>query len=146
MTAGAARRAEPFLADTSVWTRRRHPSIAPWFDVSVAEGDVAMCEMVALEILHAARTAAEYTQLERALRALPWMAIDARVTARALEISGLLAERGNAHHRSVKHADLFIAATAEVHGVELVHYDRDYDAIRQVTGQPARWVAPRDSL
>ena len=40
---------------------------------------------------------------------------------------------GRAAHRSVPHADLLIAATAEISGIELVHYDRDYDLIAQKT-------------
>jgi len=28
----------------------------------------------------------------------------------------------------------------------VVHYDEDYDLIAQVTGQQARWLAPRGSL
>jgi len=134
------------LADTSVWTRRRNPHIAPWFAAAVADGQVAMTDMVALEILHAARNPDEYANVERSLHAMPWLAMTERVCRRALEVSGLLAARGHAHHRSVKHPDLFIAATAEVHGVELVHCDKDYDAIRHLTRQPTRWAAPKESL
>jgi len=104
-----------------------------------------MCEMVALEVLHSARDSAEYRRLELALRELPWLQTTAAVSARAMAVSGLLAAQRDAHHRSVKIPDLFIAATAEVHGVELVHYDRDFDAIQAVTGQPARWVVARGS-
>jgi hypothetical protein len=35
---------------------------------------------------------------------------------------------------------------AEAHGLALVHYDVDFDAIAGVTGQPMRWLAPRGSL
>jgi hypothetical protein len=34
--------------------------------------------------------------------------------------------------------DLIIAATAELHGAEVVHVDSDYDLIAQVTDQPIR--------
>jgi len=46
----------------------------------------------------------------------------------------------------VQPADLLIAAAAERAGLTLVHHDRDYDTIAEVTGQPARWVAPRVPL
>jgi len=65
---------------------------------------------------------------------------------RAIEVQGLLAGQGRAQHRSVKHPHLLIAAAAELAGIGLVHYDKDLDAISAVTGQPARWVAPRGSL
>jgi predicted nucleic acid-binding protein len=42
-------------------------------------------------------------------------------------------------------ADLLIAATAERHGVTVLHYDADYDLIAEVTGQLTQWVVPRGS-
>jgi predicted nucleic acid-binding protein len=48
--------------------------------------------------------------------------------------------------RSVKIADLVIAATAEDAGVAVWHYDRDYERIADVTGQPHEWIAPAGSL
>ena len=38
--------------------------------------------------------------------------------------------------------DLVIAATAELHGLTLLHRDRDFGVIAQVTGQPVRWYGP----
>jgi predicted nucleic acid-binding protein len=40
----------------------------------------------------------------------------------------------------VKIPDLLIAATAEKAGLTVLHYDRDYDRIAEVTGQPTEWV------
>jgi len=34
------------------------------------------------------------------------------------------------------------AAVAERHGVRVLHYDRDFDLIAEVTGQPVEWVVP----
>ena len=31
------------------------------------------------------------------------------------------------------------AATAELHGLTLLHHDRDFDVIARVTGQSLRW-------
>ena len=45
-------------------------------------------------------------------------------------------------HRSVKLPDLIIAAIARRHHAIVLHYDRDYDAIADVTGQPMQWLAP----
>jgi predicted nucleic acid-binding protein len=50
------------------------------------------------------------------------------------------------HHRRVKHPDLLIAAAAESAGVPVLHYDRDFEAIAAVTGQPMRWIAPMGSV
>ncbi|WP_069601520.1 PIN domain-containing protein [Mycobacterium kyorinense] len=42
--------------------------------------------------------------------------------------------------------DLIIAATAELHGATVLHYDADYDRIAAVTGQATEWVATKGSL
>jgi predicted nucleic acid-binding protein len=134
------------LADTSVWARKAHPQLRPWFAAALAAGELAICDMVALELLHSASTPELYTGLAADLTGLSWFRMDQAEWRRAIEVYGLLAARGNALHRSVRHADLLIAAAAELRGVTLVHYDQDFDTIVEVTGQPARWVEPRGSL
>jgi predicted nucleic acid-binding protein len=54
--------------------------------------------------------------------------------------------RPNSVHKQVKIADLLVAAAAESAGVEVLHYDADFEVIAVVTGQPIRWLAPRGSL
>ncbi len=39
-----------------------------------------------------------------------------------------------------------IAATAELAGLAVLHYDRDYDLIAEITGQNVEWVVPRGSV
>jgi predicted nucleic acid-binding protein len=36
--------------------------------------------------------------------------------------------------------DLLIAAAAELAGLVVLHYDRDYDRIAKVTGQRTKWI------
>ena len=48
--------------------------------------------------------------------------------------------------RAVRFPDLLIAATAERHGLVVIHYDADYDLIAAITGQPCEWVAPQGSI
>ena len=38
------------------------------------------------------------------------------------------------------------AAVAEAHGAILIHYDRHFDVIQRVTGQPMEWLARRGTL
>jgi predicted nucleic acid-binding protein len=102
--------------------------------------------MVVLELLHSASSPALYRQLEDELQAMPWIRMGRTEWERAITVYGLLSDRGRAAHRSVPHADLLISAAAEISGIELVHYDRDYDLIAAVTGQPAAWARPRGSL
>ena len=136
----------PELADTSVWSRRRAPAIASWWSEALLAGEIGICEMVELELLHSARSGEEMRELRRNLGALPHGTMSARAWTRAIDVYQLLADRSAQHHRSVPLPDLLIAAAAEEAGWTLVHYDEDYDRIAAVTHQPARWVADRGSL
>ncbi len=52
---------------------------------------------------------------------------------RAVEVLTLLAERG--HHRAPSIPDLLIAATAELARLTVLHLDKDFDLIAELTGQ-----------
>lgn len=66
------------------------------------------------------------------------------VLARAVNVQDALANRSQ--HGGAKIADLLIAATADAAGLVVLHYDRDYDLIAQVTGQPTEWIVPAGSV
>ena len=134
------------LADTSVWARKTHPLLREWFTSAIEAGEIAGCDMIALELLHSARNPPEFAQVEDGLRGLPWVEPDAADWLRAREVYRVLGGRPGMAQRSVKHPDLLIAAAAERAGLTLVHYDADYETIAQITGQPMRWAAPRGSL
>jgi predicted nucleic acid-binding protein len=134
------------LADTSVWARKAHPVLRDWFASAIEEGEIAGCDMIALELLHSARNPAEFAQVEDGLRGLPWVEPHPADWLRAREVYRVLGGRAGMMQRSVKHPDLLIAAGAERAGLTLVHYDADYEAIAEITGQPVRWAAPRGTL
>jgi predicted nucleic acid-binding protein len=137
------------LADTSAWawSRRADQPLARWaFDRRLEIGLIATCDMVRLELLRSARNVREFDKLRRRLSALPGPAIGVREWKRALAVYRDLAAQSGAHQRSVKHADLLVAAAAECAGIAVLHYDEDFERIAQVTGQPHRWLAPRGSL
>jgi hypothetical protein len=50
----------------------------------------------------------------------------------------LLTQSG--HHRAPSIPDLLIAATAEKLGMSVLHADKDFDLIVELTGQPAEWL------
>ena len=134
------------LADTSAWIvsrRAEQPDVRADFDERVRNGEIATCDMVRLELLYSARTPAEYAQLAESLEALPDCPIGKPEWQRALDVYRALAERGAKHQRQVKHADLLIAAAAEAAGVEILHYDQDYEVVALITGQPHRWLLAR---
>jgi predicted nucleic acid-binding protein len=131
------------LADTSAWVvSRRIPELRGVFDDLVVDGRVAMCDQVALELLYSTRDQAEFQDRRGQLSALPQCPIGAPEWTRALDVFEQLSALGPLHHRQVKIADLLIAAAAEGAGVEVLHYDRDFDLIAGVTGQTVRWIAP----
>lgn len=54
--------------------------------------------------------------------------------ARAVEVQGMLADRG--HHGGPSVPDLLIAAIAELSRLTVLHQDKDFDLIADITGQP----------
>jgi predicted nucleic acid-binding protein len=131
-----------YLADTSAWHRSGRAS-RRWREL-IESYQLALCTPVALELLVSARSSADYESLADALRAVPHLPIDARVEAVAERTQAALAHRGQ--HRGPTPVDLLIAGVAEVYGAVLVHYDRHFDAIARVTGQPMEWLARRGSV
>lgn len=135
------------LADTSAWfASRRAPELRSQFDEHVESGAIATCDAVKLELLFTARNAGELTARRAELDLLPQCPIGPAEFRRALDVYEELAKQGGLHHRRVKHPDLLIAAAAEAAGLSLLHYDRDFETIAAVTGQPTRWIAPPGSL
>ncbi len=133
------------LADTSVWARKGKPGL-DWFALALEDGQIAVCDMVVMELLWSARDSADFRATERALLACPWLSIEPRDWGEARRVFRELAARGPLHHRQVNTPDLLIAAVAARHAVTVVHYDSDYEIIASVTGQPTRWAAPSGSL
>lgn len=123
------------LADTSVWVaaiRQRNHS----FFTAVEDGTVATCAPVVLELLVGAPNPDALREWRTVMSALPRIAIDASTTDRAEEVVELLATRPGGRHRAVPAADLLIAACAEHAEVPLLHADRHFATIANVTGQP----------
>jgi hypothetical protein len=135
------------LADTSVWhLHRRRLDLEIMFREKLIRGLIGTCAMVSLELLQGARNGREFDKRKLEMDELPQFPIAAREWGRAIDVYRELAHQGGAHQRSVGHADLLIAAAAESAGVELLHYDEDFDRIAAITGQPTRWIAPRGTL
>ncbi len=137
------------LADSSawIWSRRQaYPDLRRWFDERLESGQIATCDQVRLELLYGTSSAAEHERRRNELDALDTCPITPREWRRAIEVQGELAGLGPDHQKAVKPADLLIAAAAEAAGVELLHYDNDFEFVEQITGQPLRRLAPRGSL
>jgi predicted nucleic acid-binding protein len=131
------------LADKSALEQRRNSNEARnLLERLLYEGVLASCHLVALEVLYSARNLNDYEVLLADIEALPWLDVTKEVMDRAMSVQHLLATRGQ--HR-LPIPDLVVAATAEVHGATVLHYDHDFDVIASLTGQPTQWVVPRGS-
>jgi predicted nucleic acid-binding protein len=133
-----------FLADKSAWARFAVPAVAEVLEPLLEQEDVATCAVIDLEVLFCVRSGAEHGAVRAERRGLPRLAMPNRVFERAIDVQGLLARRGQ--HRAASIPDLLIAATAEHHGVAVLHYDADFDLIAEATGQPMQWVVARGTV
>jgi predicted nucleic acid-binding protein len=134
-----------YLADTSAWRRSgARADIAGRWESLLKRGELAICAPIELELLYSARGPREYEDLQNDMEALPWLPLDARAELHALRAQAGLAAASQ--HRGPGPIDLLIAGVAEARGAILLHYDRHFDAIAEVTGQPMEWLAPRGSL
>jgi len=133
------------LADTSAWTNRhKDPAVDQDFEDRILADEIATCPMVVMELLWTSRSQQEFEDLRRDLDALAKVTIDQDSWDRAMEVWRELVFQGR--HRQVKIPDLLVAASAEIAGLSVCHYDGGFDVIAAVTGQSVRAIAPIGSL
>lgn len=132
-----------YLADTSAWVVT---GLLPQWEDSFTSGDVATCPVVELEFRFTAQSSKAHKTFAEIRSNLVSVPLTEKVGTRALDVQVLLSRKNQMGHRSVGPADLLIAACAELAGLTVLHYDKDYDLIAEVTGQPCEWIAPRGSL
>jgi predicted nucleic acid-binding protein len=135
-----------FLIDTSALVRLlRDSGVRVRWQPQITAGVIGLCPVTELEMLHGARSKAEREEwLELLTSAFTWVGVPDRVYVRASEVQVAMTARGT--HRSAGAIDLLLAATAELNGLTLIHYDHDFDEIVKVTGQPAVWLAAPGSI
>jgi predicted nucleic acid-binding protein len=135
-----------YLLDTSAFSSlvRDEATAAPWRR-DLSAGHLAICAVTELEILFSARSKADRDSYLHLIRAtFDWVVMPERVFDRAAEVQAVLTDQGT--HRSAGPVDLLVAAAAELHGLVLLHYDRDFLQIARATGQRLRWVAEPGSV
>ncbi|RVX47230.1 hypothetical protein EDD27_10153 [Nonomuraea polychroma] len=134
-----------YLLDKSALARiRTSDVVAKALHPLYAARVVATCSVIDLEVLYSARDFGHYQRILQAQRECISLPVDQEVQRRAMEVQMQLVKRS--HHRGIGPNDLLIAACAEVHGATVLHYDRDFDVIAEVTGQPTLWVVPPGSV
>ena len=125
-----------WLIDKSALVRLGNATEGPTWADRVARGLVRVSTVTRLEIGYSARTGDELRAgLRRPpLASMPVEYLTPAIEDRAVEVQQLLADRG--HHRGPAVPDLLIAATAELAGLAVLHLDKDFELIADVTGQP----------
>lgn len=133
-----------YLVDKSALARMSIEPVKKRLAPIIEAGEAATCAIVDLEVLYSARNHEEHERIRRR-RALAYASIPVteETFERAIAIQGELAKIGR--HR-VPIPDLIIAAAAEAAGMVILHYDRDFETIAQVTRQPIEWVVERGSV
>lgn len=125
-----------WLIDRSALVRLSQSADAIEWASRVERGLVRISTVTRLEVGYSARTAADHRVLlgEPPISSMPIEYLTPRIEDRALELQFGLAERGQ--HRAPSVPDLLIAATAELAELTVLHVDKDFELIAEVTGQP----------
>ena len=116
------------------------PDAALWAN-RIERGLVAITTVTRLEVGYSARSASDLGQaLDTApIASMPVEYLTPAIEDRAIQIQRLLAERGQ--HRAPSIPDLIIAATAELTARIVLHVDKDFELISELSGQPTERVA-----
>ncbi len=125
-----------WLVDTSALVRLGTSPDADEWAARIERGLVRISTVTRLEVGFSARSG---TDLRAALRrpplsAMPIEHLTPAIEDRAIEVQLLLADRGQ--HRAPAIPDLLVAATAELAGLVVLHDDKDFGLIAELTGQP----------
>lgn len=125
-----------WLIDKSALVRLGASPQAPEWAARIERGLVAISSVTRLEVGYSARSASD---LARSLElppvaSMPVEYLTPAMEDRAVQVQMLLAQRGQ--HRAPSIPDLLIAATAELSGRTVLHVDKDFDLIAQLTRQP----------
>jgi predicted nucleic acid-binding protein len=131
-----------WLIDKSALVRlASSPDADTWAD-RIQRGLVRITTVTRLEVGYSARTGPDLRSgLRRPpISAMPVEYLTPAIEDRALEVLGLLADRGQ--HRAPSIPDVLIAATAELAGLTVLHHDKDYELIAAITDQPTEQLVP----
>lgn len=125
-----------WLIDKSALVRLgASPDAAEWAK-RIERGLVRITTVTRLEAGYSARSGPDLRAGLRQppLASMPVEYLTPTIEERAVEILTLLADRGQ--HRAPSVPDLIIAATAELAGLTVLHLDKDFEVIAEITGQP----------
>lgn len=125
-----------WLIDKSALVRlAASPDAAEWA-ARIERGVVRVTTVTRLEVGYSARSgpALRAGLRQSPLAAMPVECLTPVIEDRAVEVLTLLADRGQ--HRDASIPDLIVAATAELAGLTVLHLDKEFEIIADITGQP----------
>ncbi|MCY3634646.1 MAG: PIN domain nuclease [bacterium] len=125
-----------WLIDKSAIERLHLAEDAAAWAERIGRGLIRISTVTRLEVGYSARSATDHRTLvsEPPMALMPVEYLTPKIEDRALELQSVLAENGQ--HRAPSLPDLLIAATAELAELTVLHLDKDFELIAQVTGQP----------
>lgn len=132
-----------YLIDTSVLTRMGRPLVRERVTESLLTTTPWISRLSALEVGFSARSAEEWWDLQGALDVFSVAEVIDEDHREALTTQRELARRGL---RGRKIPNLIIAATARRLKATVLHYDRDFEHIAEITGQSVEWVVRAGSI
>lgn len=124
-----------WLIEKSALVRLSASSDAGEWAERIERGLVRITTVTRLEVGYSARSGPDLRAGLRQppLSAMPVEYLTPAIEDRAVEVLTLLADRGQ--HRAPSIPDLIIAATAELAGLTVLHLDKDFEVIADITGQ-----------
>jgi predicted nucleic acid-binding protein len=127
----------PWLIDKSALARLGASPDAEEWASRIGRGMVRIMTVTRLEVGFSAQSGPDLRAGLRQppLSAMPVEYLTPAIEDRAVEVQAALADRGL--HRVPSVPDLIIAATAELAGLTVLHLDKDFELIAEITGQPA---------
>jgi predicted nucleic acid-binding protein len=127
-----------WLIDKSALVRLGSSPDAEAWAQRIERGLVRIATVTLLEVGYSARDAAELRMglHEPPVGSMPVEYATPVAEDRAVAVLALLADRG--HHRAPSIPDLLIAAIAESAGLAVLHDDKDFELIGEMTGQPTQ--------
>ena len=123
------------LVDTSAWIlalgrRFTVPEIKQKLEQLLKDNRLAVTPLVSLELLGGTRAEAEFLRLKSRLEALHQLPVREKEWQRAAQLSFDLRRQG----KTIPYTDILIAATAIQEGAVLLHADRHFDIMAEMTG------------
>jgi predicted nucleic acid-binding protein len=124
-----------WLIDKSAYAQLGHSADEEDWAQRITRGLVQVTTATLLEIGFSARSAEDWSRSVEAPPAshLPVAHLTPAIERRALEVQGILSRRDQ--HRAPSVPDLLVAATAELSGLVVLHVDKDFELIAEITGQ-----------